>query len=148
MPIRPNRAAVPDALRTDPVLRLRPLLRREFDQLVADGCFEGERIELLRGALVEMTPQYPQHAGRVQSLGRFFSSRCATAPKDLGIKAGIYAEATVTEYWVLDLPNVCVHVHRRPSAIGYEEVRVIRPGERLTLVAFPDVEIEVEALVG
>jgi Uma2 family endonuclease len=36
--------------------RLRPLRRNEYDRLVEDGLFGDERIELLEGVLVEMTP--------------------------------------------------------------------------------------------
>jgi Uma2 family endonuclease len=47
--------------------RVRPLRRREYEQLVEAGAFEDERIELLRGALVEMSPQSEDH---VQSSAR------------------------------------------------------------------------------
>lgn len=42
--------------------RIRPLSRREFCRLVELGWFAGERIELLRGMLVAVTPQRWQHA--------------------------------------------------------------------------------------
>lgn len=42
--------------------RVRPLLRRECEQLVELGAFEDERVELLRGALVEMSPQCEPHS--------------------------------------------------------------------------------------
>lgn len=48
--------------------RIRPLLRSEYDQLVASGAFESERVELLEGMLVTMTPQDPAHAHTVQRL--------------------------------------------------------------------------------
>ena len=42
--------------------RLRPISRREYDELVELGWFEDEPIELLRGMLVEMTPQGNDHS--------------------------------------------------------------------------------------
>lgn len=42
--------------------RLRPLSRRELNRLVELGWFAGERLELLRGMLVTVTPQRWQHA--------------------------------------------------------------------------------------
>lgn len=42
--------------------RIRPLLRLEYERLVELGVFEDERIELLRGQLVEMSPQGEAHA--------------------------------------------------------------------------------------
>lgn len=60
----------------DPALiepeKVRPLKRSEYDQLVELGVFEGERIELLRGALVEMTPQGSRHAHVLSMLNRIF----------------------------------------------------------------------------
>ncbi|HVY45124.1 MAG TPA: Uma2 family endonuclease [Minicystis sp.] len=48
--------------------RPRPLRRGEYDQLVRLGAFEGERVELLRGVVVEMTPNDPEHANPVDRL--------------------------------------------------------------------------------
>jgi Uma2 family endonuclease len=48
--------------------RPRPLWRREYDRLVALGCFEDERVELLRGVIVSMSPQGPRHAGVIETL--------------------------------------------------------------------------------
>lgn len=48
--------------------RIRPLKRAEYDRLVDLGAFEDERIELLRGALVTMSPQKSPHAHAVEVL--------------------------------------------------------------------------------
>jgi Uma2 family endonuclease len=47
---------------------IRPLRRQEYDQLVALGAFADERIELLEGQLVPMSPIGPPHSGSVQEL--------------------------------------------------------------------------------
>src|SRR4051812_32574654 len=50
----------------DPALlapeRVRGLRRVEYDALVEQGAFEDERVELLRGVLVEMSPQGEPHS--------------------------------------------------------------------------------------
>jgi len=56
------------ALDTEIAARLRPLSRQEYDQLVETGTLEGERVELLQGALVEVTPQGVPHAAVVTRL--------------------------------------------------------------------------------
>jgi Uma2 family endonuclease len=48
--------------------RVRPLSRKEYDQLIELGYFEDEKIELLRGALVTMSPQKWPHASAVEWL--------------------------------------------------------------------------------
>jgi Uma2 family endonuclease len=50
--------------------RVRPLRRLEYEKMVAEGLFAGERVELLDGVIVEMSPQDPRHAGAVQRLTR------------------------------------------------------------------------------
>ncbi len=47
---------------------VRPLRRVEYDRLVDLGMFEDERIELLDGVLVPMSPIGPPHASAVQKL--------------------------------------------------------------------------------
>ncbi len=47
---------------------IRPLRRAEYEQLVSLGAFENERIELLEGALVEMSPVGASHCAAVQEL--------------------------------------------------------------------------------
>lgn len=49
---------------------LRPLRRREYDELVDLGVFDDEKIELLRGVLVTMSPQGSPHARMVVWLNR------------------------------------------------------------------------------
>lgn len=48
--------------------RVRPLRRLEYERMVDEGFFEDERIELLDGVIIEMTPQGTSHAGTVQRL--------------------------------------------------------------------------------
>jgi Uma2 family endonuclease len=53
--------------------RVRPLLRVEYDRLVESGAFEDERVELLEGMLVTMTPQDAAHAYTVQRLAELLA---------------------------------------------------------------------------
>lgn len=48
--------------------RPRALKREEYERLVRLGAFEDERIELLDGVLVSMSPNYPEHASPIQAL--------------------------------------------------------------------------------
>lgn len=48
--------------------RQRPLRREEYDRLVEQGCFEDERVELLHGMLITMSPQGPRHATVIENL--------------------------------------------------------------------------------
>jgi Uma2 family endonuclease len=48
--------------------RIRPLKRVEFDSLVESGLLADARVELLLGALVDLSPQGPLHADVVRRL--------------------------------------------------------------------------------
>lgn len=54
--------------------QLRPLLRREYDELIRQGHFEGEKIELLFGVLVRMTPIGAPHSSTVMRVTKLFWS--------------------------------------------------------------------------
>src|SRR6478609_3237817 len=47
---------------------IRPLRRAEYDQLIALGAFEDEKIELLDGEMVAMSPIGTAHGSAVQKL--------------------------------------------------------------------------------
>jgi Uma2 family endonuclease len=55
----------------DPAVRVRPLSRAEYDLLVEQGHFDGERVELLEGVLVEMPPMSDRHARAILLLDRW-----------------------------------------------------------------------------
>jgi len=46
----------------------RPLRRSEYDQLVQLGLLEGERVELLEGVIVQMSPHGPPHDSTIERL--------------------------------------------------------------------------------
>lgn len=146
--------------------RIRPLRRIEYETLVERGLFENSRVELLCGALVELSPQGPRHANvvsriserlirelpdtvrtRVQSplalsedsepepdiavvpAGDYDNAHPSRAllvievaesslQKDRGIKTALYAIAGIDEFWLVNLTDNLVEVHRRPAAAG------------------------------
>jgi Uma2 family endonuclease len=68
---------------------------------------------------------------------------------DREVKAPLYAENGIAEYWIVNLVDRCLEVRRGPQADGsYSDVRTLRPGERADVVALPGVGIDVAALFG
>lgn len=172
--------------------RIRKLSRREYDKLVELGIFEHERVELLRGMLVTMSPQGAPHATIaswfVRRLGRLLDesfevrghspyaatedsepepdvsvSRASTGlyhPDsalllievaessiniDRHVKAPIYGESHVPEYWIVDISSrdLAVHVHTRPTNEGYRHVETLRDGDVLRPTQLAGIEIAV-----
>jgi Uma2 family endonuclease len=48
--------------------RIRPLRRVEYERLVALGTFDDDHVELIRGNLVTMAPNDPEHASPIEML--------------------------------------------------------------------------------
>ena len=69
--------------------------------------------------------------------------------RDLGEKALLYSRSGIADYWVVDVTNECVHVHRDPDTEkrhGYQSIKVFGKGESVSPLAFPEVSLKVEAL--
>jgi Uma2 family endonuclease len=49
----------------------------------------------------------------------------ATRDNDLRVKAPLYAQSGIPEYWVLDVARRELHVHTNPTPNGYQHVQVL-----------------------
>jgi Uma2 family endonuclease len=174
--------------------RVRPLKKNEYDRMVEMGCFEGEHVELLRGGLVEMSPQGPAHANLTEVLAGMLRDRLrdrarvrqhspfalsdvsepepdvAVVPlgdysrshpqrafllvevadsslmKDRRIKADLYAEGGIPEYWIVDIQAQAIELYRSPASGRYGDMKTAGKAEKLALQAFPDVEVNLMEL--
>jgi Uma2 family endonuclease len=57
---------------------------------------------------------------------------------DLTTKAALYARADIQEYWVLDVAQRRMVVHRDPAAGRYQSIQLFNEDERITPLAAPD----------
>lgn len=62
---------------------------------------------------------------------------------DLTKKVPLYAKAGVSEIWVQDLLGGRLLLFRTPEGDHYREQIWVKPGERVSPLAFPEVELEV-----
>jgi Uma2 family endonuclease len=173
----------------------------EYHALGTAGILAAEdRVELIQGELVEMSPIGSRHAGTVnrlnQILSQMLSGRAVVSVQnpillddfseprpdlallrhrddfytgglptsadvllavevadssleyDRAVKIPLYAQAGLPEAWLLDLIQPGIDVHRGASPSGYREARRARPGETLSLLAFPELVLSVSALLG
>src|SRR5262245_23902549 len=86
------------------------------------------------------------HPTRAYALFEFAASSLL---QDRLTKAPIYAKNGVPQYVIVNLREDCIENHTAPSAPRrrYLERTVLRRGERLALVAFPDLTIAVDDLL-
>ena len=62
------------------------------------------------------------------------------------VKAHIYAEAGVKEYWIVCPDEKQVEVYRQPGAAGYAERKMIAPPPVIECAALPGVRVDLAAL--
>ncbi len=173
----------------------------EYQKMAEAGIFtEDDRVELLDGEIVEMTPIGKGHAGRVNRLNRMFSvlppdravlsiqnpihlsddsepqpDFALLAPRrdfyaaalpeandillvvevadrslwtDRTVKVPLYARAGIREMWLVNLVDRRIEIYRDPSPDGYGSVVAIGPGGTVSPLAFPDIVLRVEDILG
>lgn len=172
----------------------------EYHRMVEAGILaEDDRVELIEGEIVEMSPMGSRHAACVNRLNAFFSARIAQvalvwvqSPIDLvgrsepqpdlallrpradfyaerhpetgdvllaievsdtsleydrNVKVPLYARSALPEVWQVCLPEEVVVIYRSPSAGVYGEVQRVGRGERLSPLAFPDLELSTDSIL-
>ena len=62
-------------------------------------------------------------------------------------KARLYARAGFAEYWIVNLRDRCLEVHRQPSSGGYGSVATLAPDATVAPLAAPAAPITVAALL-
>ena len=67
---------------------------------------------------------------------------------DQGTKARLYARHGIPEVWIEALGRATLEVYRDPSPQGYRDVHTFRRGDRISPLAFPDLVLEVSAILG
>jgi Uma2 family endonuclease len=66
---------------------------------------------------------------------------------DRNVMRPMYAEAGITEFWIVNLVDECLEVYRNPRPDGtYQDARVLRRGESTDIVALPGVVVAVDEI--
>ena len=68
---------------------------------------------------------------------------------DRDVKGPLYAESGIVEYWIVNLNETCLEVHRQPSPAGtYGEYNVLHSGDTVEIAALPGVSLAVADILG
>ena len=162
----------------------------DYDEMVARAIItENDRVELIRGEVLEKRTIGDMHAACVKRLNRLFGSIVgdraiisiqdpihltdsepepdvallrprpdfyasaraqpidvfllievadASLNFDCEVRDPLYAENGICEYWIVNLLDGCIEVHRHPRADGrYADVQTHARGESITIEALP-----------
>lgn len=153
---------------------------------------EKDRVELIEGVIVAVSPQSEEHAFAIERLMRILisalgeewavraqspitlarsepepdilvfpqDSRREGHPRTASLvievaktsiafdraMAALYAEAGVSEYWIVDVGRQVVEVSREPTPQGYRTTFVASVADSLRPVELPSVDVTVAAL--
>ena len=67
---------------------------------------------------------------------------------DREVKRSLYAEAGIPEYWIVNLAENCVEVHRQPRPDGtYQDVQTLRRGQQVEIQGLPGVTLALAELL-
>jgi Uma2 family endonuclease len=66
---------------------------------------------------------------------------------DRNEKAGLYAQAGIPEYWLLNLVKACLEVYRDPRNGEYQSRAVLLPGDFISPLARPEAQVAVADLL-
>lgn len=67
---------------------------------------------------------------------------------DRGVKAQLYAEAEIPDYWIVNLPDGCVEVYRSPHAGHYQSLTTYYRGAGIRPLLFADYPLDLGLLFG
>jgi Uma2 family endonuclease len=70
----------------------------------------------------------------------------STLRKDRNVKAPLYAETGIPEYWIIDVEGETIEVYSQPVDGRYQSVVTYGAGKSVSPAAFPDVRISVDSL--
>lgn len=170
----------------------------QFQQLGDLGIFDHQRVELIEGQVLQMSPMRAKHTTAValvekallRAFGAGFYVR-QQSPLPLGsksqpepdiavvegdirdyakkhpthallvvevsdttlafdrkVKSRVYAQAGIEDYWIVNLVDNCVEVHRQPNESGeYAHKQTLKSGDKIAPLAMPGSPVAVEELL-
>ncbi|MBN3941408.1 MAG: Uma2 family endonuclease [Nostoc sp. NMS9] len=70
----------------------------------------------------------------------------STLETDRKQKVPLYTTAGIADYWILDVNQRQVYVFREPSLKGYNLEFILQKNATLSLIAFPEIEVQISQL--
>jgi Uma2 family endonuclease len=71
----------------------------------------------------------------------------STLQQDCEVKAKLYAQAGIADYWVLDLKHRQIHLFRAPTTTGYTHHLILTEPNQISPLAFSDVLLSLSEIL-
>jgi Uma2 family endonuclease len=98
-------------------------------------------------AVVQIDPrQYVDHHPTPAEIFLLVEIADTTLERDRKQKAAAYAKAGISDYWILDVNTRQVRVFREIVAGAYQRETILNEEATISLLAFPDLEVQIDRL--
>lgn len=91
--------------------------------------------------------EYSEHHPNPEDIFLILEISDTTISFDRNAKATAYAKAGIPQYILLNLKNQTIEDYREPAEDGYQSKQTYKAGRNFKLVAFPEIEINVDELL-
>lgn len=71
----------------------------------------------------------------------------STLKYDQEIKLPLYAENHIQETWIINLNNSSIEVYRQPENNFYQQQKILTKKDKISCLAFPEIEINIGKLI-
>jgi Uma2 family endonuclease len=114
------------------------------DPIQLDDFSEPEPdLAIVRGTALD----YVDHHPRSQEIYLVLEVADSTLKQDCEIKAQLYAQAEITDYWVVDLPNRQLHIFQNPTPKGYTSHLILTEPNSISLPTFPNLSLTLTSIL-
>jgi Uma2 family endonuclease len=119
-------------------------LVRTQDPIQLDDWLEPEpTLVIARGTVSDYADRHP----RPSNIELVVEVADSTLKQDCEIKDKLYAQAGITDYWVLDLKNRQLHVFRNPTPTGYTSHLILTEPNQIAPLSFPSLTLSLTAIL-
>ena len=119
-------------------------LVRTQDPIQLDEWSEPEPdLVIARGTVLDYTDRHPGP----RDLELVVEVADSTLKQDCEIKDKLYAQAGISDYWVLDVKNRQLHIFRNPTPTGYTSHLILNEPSQIAPQAFPSFAISLTAIL-
>lgn len=99
-------------------------------------------------AVVQVNPlDYADHHPTPEEIYLLIEVADTSLSRDCETKARIYAQAGITDYWVLDITNRQLLIFREPSQNGYQSELVLAEDTSISPLSFPTLNVAIQEIL-
>jgi Uma2 family endonuclease len=119
-------------------------LVRTQDPIQLDDFSEPEPdLAVVQGSVLDYAEQHP----RPEQVYLVVEVGDSTLRQDCEVKAKLYAQAGIADYWVLDLKNRQIHLFREPTSTGYTHHLILTEPNQMSPLTFSDILLSLSKIL-